>query len=149
MIFVFSFRLKMASNEPKMMPMRLLLPMYLDKFIKDFRFHDIINDLKQADIIFTDTELKRLSDLETSEQQVIQMFFFLCEKDESVVCLFNDILDKCYHWLLLQVLTLNQLNAEEHRYVDVYERLGKVEPKHQDINVHRLIYVSILKCIGL
>lgn len=135
----------MASNDQllKIMPMRLRLPMYLDQFIEDFAFYDITNDLNQAEMIFTDTERKRISDIEKSDEQVIQMFFFLCEKDETVVCRFNDILTKCYKWLYVQALTWNRLYDEEHSYIDAYERLGKVEPKHQDMNVHRLKYVSI------
>lgn len=136
----------MASNDQllKIMPMRLRLPMYLDQFIEDFTFHDIINDLNQVEPIFTDTERKRISDIEKRDEQVIQMFFFLCEKDETVVCRFNDILTTLYHWLYVETLTWNRLNEEEHSYIDAYERLGKVEPKHQDINVHRLKHVSIL-----
>lgn len=137
----------MASNYQNMST-KLRLPMYLDKFIEDFSFADISNDLDQADRIFTDTELKRIKDIDNSEQQIIQMFFFLCEKSESIVDRFINILDKCYHWLVVESISLNQLNHEERLYIDLYERLGKVEPKHEDINVHRLNYVSIFSVLN-
>lgn len=128
---------------PRMMPMRLVLPMHLDSFMEDFDFHDITYDLNQGEKIFTDTERKRISDLEKTDEQIIQMFFFLYEKDEPTVSDFNLILAKYYSWLFVNILTLNRLNTEEQLYIDAYEQLGKVEPKHQDINVHRLKYVSI------
>ncbi|KAL5287914.1 hypothetical protein ACFFRR_008638 [Megaselia abdita] len=135
----------MASNDQRYFPMNLRLPMYLDQFIKDFAFHDITNDLSKADMIFTDTEMKRILDIEDSEQQVIQMFFFLYEKNEELVWRFIGILEKCYHWLMVTNYSMNQINDEERLYKFAYDRLGKVEPKHQDINVHRLKYFSELR----
>lgn len=130
--------------------MYLQLPMYYDRFIKDFAFPDVKFDLNQADEIFTATEMKRISDIDDPEQQVIQMFFFLCEKDEKHVWKFVDILHNCYDWLLgdLVPFSFSQLSPEEHTYIDTYERLNKVEPKHQDINVHRLGYVSFFLFIS-
>lgn len=141
---MFYFLGTMSSMDQKKMPMNLRLPMYMDLFIKDFSFSDIKSDLLKADQIFTDTEIKRISDIHIPEHQVIQMFFFLYEKSENAVWLFVDVLENYYNWLTIGISS-NQVFEDKSRYIDVYERIGKIEPRHADLNIHRLNYVRNFK----